>query len=62
MAGSGKNLKFAVTRGTTEVWRSCVASTLTTVTVFCFLSLRNFMIEMLGKNVGNLYVQLYWFR
>ena len=53
LAGQGKDPDEAVTRGTREVWRSIVASTLTTITVFLpFLFSSNFMIEMLGRNVG----------
>ncbi|MGQ8338113.1 efflux RND transporter permease subunit [Sunxiuqinia sp. A32] len=53
LAGKGENADTAVTQGTTEVWRSIVAATLTTVTVFLpFVFSSNFMIEMLGKNVG----------
>ncbi|MGE4586346.1 MAG: efflux RND transporter permease subunit [Mangrovibacterium sp.] len=53
LAGNGKDPDEAVTLGTKEVWRSIVASTLTTVTVFLpFLFSSNFMIEMLGRNVG----------
>ncbi len=53
LAGAGKDADEAVTRGTREVWRSIVASTLTTVTVFLpFLFSSNFLIEMLGLNVG----------
>jgi len=53
LAGLGKDPDVAVTQGTREVWRSIVAATLTTITVFFpFLFSSNFMIEMLGKNVG----------
>jgi multidrug efflux pump subunit AcrB/ABC-type multidrug transport system ATPase subunit len=53
LAGAGKDSDEAVIRGTREVWRSIVASTLTTVTVFLpFLFSSNFLIEMLGMNVG----------
>ncbi|MGV8140170.1 MAG: efflux RND transporter permease subunit [Mangrovibacterium sp.] len=53
LAGAGKDPDEAVIRGTREVWRSIVASTLTTVTVFLpFLFSSNFLIEMLGMNVG----------
>ena len=53
LAGQGKSADVAVTQGTTEVWRSIVAATLTTITVFLpFVFSTNYMIEMLGKNVG----------
>ncbi|MEL7589171.1 MAG: efflux RND transporter permease subunit [Prolixibacteraceae bacterium] len=53
LSGQGKEPDEAVVRGTKEVWRSIVASTLTTITVFLpFLFSTNFMIELLGRNVG----------
>ncbi|MCW0484178.1 efflux RND transporter permease subunit [Gaoshiqia sediminis] len=53
LAGKGVDAGTAVAQGTTEVWRSIVAATLTTITVFLpFVFSSNFMIEMLGKNVG----------
>lgn len=53
LAGKGQDPDSAVTQGTTEVWRSILAATLTTITVFLpFVFSTNFMIEMLGKNVG----------
>ena len=53
LAGKGMDPDTAVTQGTTEVWRSILAATLTTITVFLpFVFSSNFMIEMLGKNVG----------
>lgn len=53
LSGQGKDPGEAVVRGTKEVWRSIVASTLTTITVFLpFLFSSNFMIELLGRNVG----------
>lgn len=53
LAGKGVDSDTAVMQGTTEVWRSIVAATLTTITVFLpFLFSSNYMIEMLGKNVG----------
>ncbi len=52
-ASKGELPDIAVTRGTTEVWRSIVASTLTTVTVFLpFLFSDNYLIRTLGANVG----------
>ncbi len=53
LAGKGYAPLQAVVQGTTEVWRSIVASTLTTITVFLpFVFSKNFMVEMLGFNVG----------
>ncbi|MDR1859808.1 MAG: efflux RND transporter permease subunit [Bacteroidales bacterium] len=53
LAGAGRSPGEAVTVGTTEVWRSIVASTLTTVTVFLpFLFSSEYMVEVLGRNVG----------
>lgn len=52
-ASKGESPDLAVTRGTSEVWRSIVASTLTTVTVFLpFLFSDNYLIRILGTNVG----------
>ncbi len=43
----------AVVQGTTEVWRSVVAATLTTITVFLpFLFSSEYMIRLLGNHVG----------
>jgi multidrug efflux pump subunit AcrB/ABC-type multidrug transport system ATPase subunit len=53
LAGKGYAPLQAVVQGTTEVWRSIVAATLTTICVFIpFLFSTNFMAEMLGFNVG----------
>ena len=53
LRGLGKSPREAVVQGTTEVWRSVSASTLTTVTVFLpFLFSDNFLITLIGKNVG----------
>ena len=53
LRGLGKSPRDAVVQGTTEVWRSVFASTLTTVTVFLpFLFSDNFLISLIGKNVG----------
>ncbi len=49
----GRGRDIAVTQGTREVWRSIVASTLTTVTVFLpFVFADDFMIRLIGRNVG----------
>ena len=53
LAGKGYTPMQAVVQGTTEVWRSILASTLTTITVFLpFIFSKNFMVVMLGYNVG----------
>ncbi|NQU85068.1 MAG: efflux RND transporter permease subunit [Mariniphaga sp.] len=52
---SGKRLSAdqSVTQGTKEVWRSIVAATLTTVTVFLpFIFASDYMVKLLGKHVG----------
>jgi len=52
-AGKGKGADESVLQGTKEVLRSVVASTLTTITVFLpFLFSENYLMEMLGKNIG----------
>jgi len=53
LVSEGKDIDTAVRQGTSEVWRSIVASTLTTVTVFLpFLFSDNFMLKIIGKNIG----------
>jgi len=53
LISQGKDIDTAVKQGTTEVWRSIVASTLTTITVFLpFVFSNNFEINLLGKNIG----------
>jgi multidrug efflux pump subunit AcrB/ABC-type multidrug transport system ATPase subunit len=53
LAGQGKDPATAVKQGTIEVWRSIFASTLTTIIVFLpFIFSDNFLIKMLGKNIG----------
>ncbi len=53
LRGLGKSPRDAVVQGTTEVWRSVFSSTLCTVTVFLpFLFSSNFLITLLGKNIG----------
>ena len=43
----------AVVQGTAEVWRSIVASTLTTITVFLpFAFSTNFLVKLIGRHVG----------
>ena len=53
LAGQGKNPDIAVKQGTSEVWRSIFAATLTTIIVFLpFIFSANFMVRMIGKNIG----------
>ena len=53
LRGLGNSPRQSVVQGTTEVWRSVFASTLTTVTVFLpFIFSDNFYITLIGKNVG----------
>lgn len=49
----GKSPRDAVVQGTKEVWRSVFAATLTTITVFLpFLFSDDFLISLIGKNIG----------
>lgn len=53
LAGRGKDPDTAVKQGTTEVWKAIIAATLTTITVFLpFVFSSNFMVTIIGKNVG----------
>jgi multidrug efflux pump subunit AcrB/ABC-type multidrug transport system ATPase subunit len=53
LAGQGKDPETAVKQGSSEVWRSIFAGTLTTVIVFLpFIFSDNFLIKMIGKNIG----------
>ena len=53
LAGQGKSPETAVKQGTTEVWRSIFAATLTTIIVFLpFIFSDNFMVKLIGKNIG----------
>ncbi len=53
LSGNRYSPEKAVTQGTQEVWRSIVAATLTTVTVFLpFVFSTNYMIKLLGNHVG----------
>jgi len=53
LSGQGKDPETAVKQGTTEVWRSIFASTLTTVVVFMpFVFSDNYMVNIVGKNIG----------
>ena len=53
LRATGKSPRDAVIQGTSEVWRSVLAATMTTTTIFLpFLFSDNFLIKLLGKNVG----------
>ena len=53
LSASGCTPERSVTQGTKEVWRSIVAATLTTVTVFLpFVFSENFMIKLIGHHIG----------
>ncbi len=53
LAGQGVDPEKAVKQGSSEVWRSIFAGTLTTVIVFLpFIFSDNFLIKMVGKNIG----------
>jgi len=53
LSGSGMSPERSVTQGTKEVWRSIVAATLTTITVFLpFLFSDNFLLKLLGNHIG----------
>jgi multidrug efflux pump subunit AcrB/ABC-type multidrug transport system ATPase subunit len=53
LSGNGLSPERSVTQGTSEVWRSIVAATLTTVTVFTpFVFTDNFMIKLIGNHIG----------
>ncbi len=53
LVSQGNEVDSAVKQGTIEVWRSIFAATLTTITVFLpFLFTDNFMIRIIGKNIG----------
>ncbi|MBQ4280289.1 MAG: efflux RND transporter permease subunit [Rikenellaceae bacterium] len=53
LSGAGYPPDKAVTQGTREVWRSILAATLTTVTVFLpFLFSDNYLIKLIGLHIG----------
>jgi ABC-type multidrug transport system ATPase subunit/predicted RND superfamily exporter protein len=53
LAGKRYDAELAVTQGTKEVWRSIVAATLTTIAVFLpFLFSTEYMVKLLGSNIG----------
>ncbi|MDR3251691.1 MAG: efflux RND transporter permease subunit, partial [Tannerella sp.] len=53
LSGTGMTPERSVVQGTKEVWRSILAATLTTVTVFLpFVFSDNFFIKLIGNHVG----------
>lgn len=53
LSGSGCTPERSVTQGTKEVWRSILAATLTTLTVFLpFVFSDNFLIKLMGHHIG----------
>ena len=53
LSALGYSPEKAAIQGTKEVWRSIVAATLTTITVFLpFVFSDNFLIKMIGHNIG----------
>lgn len=53
LASKGLGADRSVVQGTSEVWRSIVASTLTTIVIFVpFIFTSNYMIRLLGVQVG----------
>ena len=53
LAGEDNNFKESVIAGTAEVWKSILASTLTTLCVFLpFIFSQNIYLKTLGKNIG----------
>ncbi len=53
LAGSRHSTDTAVKQGTREVYRSVIAATLTTITVFLpFVFSDNFLVKIIGKNIG----------
>lgn len=53
LSGNNFDAERAVTQGTKEVWRSIVAATLTTVTVFLpFVFSSDYMVKLLGNHIG----------
>ena len=53
LSGQGKNPETAVKQGTTEVWKSIFAATLTTIIVFLpFIFSGSSLVRLIGKNIG----------
>ena len=53
LLSKGRDKEAAVVQGTREVWRSILAATLTTITVFLpFIFAENFIVRLLGRHIG----------
>jgi multidrug efflux pump subunit AcrB/ABC-type multidrug transport system ATPase subunit len=53
LSGAGYSPERSVTQGTKEVWRSIIAATLTTITVFLpFIFSDNFLVRVMGRHIG----------
>ncbi len=53
LSGNGFDAERAVTQGTKEVWRSIIAATLTTITVFLpFVFSADYMVKLIGNHIG----------
>ena len=53
LRNNGHSIDDAVVKGTTQVWRSIIAATLTTVTVFLpFVFSSNFLVRTFGLHIG----------
>lgn len=53
LSATGATPERSVTQGTKEVWRSILAATLTTITVFLpFIFSDNFLLKLLGHHIG----------
>ncbi|MBI9073026.1 MAG: efflux RND transporter permease subunit [Melioribacteraceae bacterium] len=53
LSSSDKNYNNTVVQGTKEVWRSIMAATLTTITVFLpFVFSTNFLVSLFGTHIG----------
>jgi multidrug efflux pump subunit AcrB/ABC-type multidrug transport system ATPase subunit len=53
LSSNGETPEKSVTQGTKEVWRSIVAATLTTITVFLpFVFSDNFLLKLIGQHIG----------
>jgi multidrug efflux pump subunit AcrB/ABC-type multidrug transport system ATPase subunit len=53
LSAAGMSPERSVVQGTKEVWRSIVAATLTTITVFMpFVFSDNFLVKLIGDNIG----------
>jgi multidrug efflux pump subunit AcrB/ABC-type multidrug transport system ATPase subunit len=53
LSGAGYSPERSVTQGIKEVWRSIIAATLTTITVFLpFIFSDNFLVKVIGRHIG----------